>query len=95
VVDHYIFLARVARRTSDIDVERGGLLPEEGGGGIPSALAELVTDAAALVVEQLWHPVRKRPVVKRRLKTNCEAESRLRSDSGHREIQWSPPTAYG
>jgi hypothetical protein len=80
----------VARRSSDPSRERD---PVEGG-GIPAEVADLTTDAATLFAEHLWHPIRKRRFVQRRLDENRKAVEALRAeepDDPFDRTDWSPP----
>jgi hypothetical protein len=93
IVDRYIFLAHVARRASDAAFE---VAPDpEFGGGIWGPLADLTTDAATMLAEHLWHPVRKRRLMKRWLRDNRKAEDALRQggddDGDSLRIDWAPP----
>jgi hypothetical protein len=90
IVDRYIFLAHVARRASDASFE---VSPDpEHGGGISSDLADLVVDAAILLTDHMWHPVRKRWAVKRSLDESRAAEREMRAtDDDFPPINWSRP----
>lgn len=92
VVDHYIFLAQVARQASDAAADHSGGDPDAS--GIPTPLFNLVGDAASLVVDHLWHPYRKRVAVARGLRKNRTAERALRNDE-EMDVGWSPPLIYG
>jgi hypothetical protein len=77
LVDRYIFLAQAARQTSDASA---GLYPgEEGGGAISPELGRLVDGAATLLADHLWHPIRNRVSVQRRLAQSRNAEAKLRA----------------
>ena len=91
VVDHYVFLARVARRASDQAMEQSG----GEASGIPTELFALVEGAASLVVDHLWHPYRKRIAITRGLKKNRSVERSLREDADLERMDWSPPLVYG
>jgi hypothetical protein len=87
VVDRYAFLAQVARRTSETSWE---LQPDpEVGGTISSQLNVLVRDAAELLVDHLWHPVRSHGLLRFRLIRGRRKEQRLRTDSEERSIVWT------
>jgi hypothetical protein len=80
VVDRYLRLATVARRSSDRSAE---LLPEEAGGGVIQGILEtLVSDSATLVVDELWHPHRRRFAIRRRLAQNERDEAAAREKPG-------------
>jgi hypothetical protein len=91
VIDHYVFLAQVARQASDAGMEQSG---DPAAAGIPTALFNLVAEAASLVVDHLWHPYRKRVAVARGLRKNRAAERALRDDE-EMAVGWSPPLIYG
>jgi hypothetical protein len=77
LIDRYLYLAAIARRTSESSWYEH---PEdEGGGGISVAIAELVNDAAAAVVDHVWHPVRRRGATKRVLSESQRREQALRA----------------
>jgi hypothetical protein len=89
VVDHYIFLAGVARRSSDRSWDG-----DPKGGAIPTRLANVTTDAAILLAEHLWHPIRKHRFVQRRFDQSRTAVDALREESAtdlFDKIDWSPP----
>jgi hypothetical protein len=90
IVDRYIYLAYVARRKSDVAFDMD---PDpEYGGGIPTALFDLVADGAILLTEHMWHPVRRRWTVKRLLASNKARERKVREeDDDVPQINWSPP----
>lgn len=95
VVDRYIFLVHVARRSSDDSWERDPD-PDSGGGGIPGQLGSLTSDAASLLAEHLWHPLRNQRRVKRGLAKSREEEADFRAQDEDLEpffaaIDWSPP----
>jgi hypothetical protein len=96
IVDRYIFLAAVARRESDADWAINpypAVADEPGGGGISVKLGDLVSDAATMLAEHLWHPLRNSRRVARLLAASRVEERRLRSEPGERfgrSIDWSP-----
>jgi hypothetical protein len=94
IVDRYIYLAHVARRASKESWEEYPVA-EEGGGAISGALADLVTDAATMLAEHLWHPFRKRPMARRLLKQSHEEEATIRrheAELPYGQIDWTPYT---
>lgn len=66
LVAEYIQLAYVARRASERSWEE--LPDEEHSGGIPGDLASLTRDAAATVIDHIWHPHHRRLLTRRDLK---------------------------
>jgi hypothetical protein len=50
----------------------------------------LVGDAAELLVDHLWHPVRSRGLLRFRLIRSRRSERRSRTDSEERGIVWTP-----
>jgi hypothetical protein len=91
IVDRYIYLTQVARRASQelwtIDPHPD---PEEGSGAISSALADLVTDAATLLAEHLWHPFRKRRMIGRLLSESHKGEATLHDEEKYGRVDWTP-----
>ena len=59
------------------------------GGAILSALDELVVAAAEILMDNLWHPVRARHVVVKRLRTLDAREQELRGHDDGRLLPWS------
>jgi hypothetical protein len=93
VVDRYIILAAVAMQAAEQSLEESGGAEAA---GIPSGLAELVRNAARIVVDNQWHPYRTALSVGRRLKASEQAERSLRSaaSSSVERLNWSPVGIY-
>jgi hypothetical protein len=92
IVDQYIYLAHVARRSSEASWE---IYKDQdiGGGVILGELADLATDAAELLAEHLWHPVRSRRAVKAWLEDNRTRRLALQREDpdDFGPIDWSSP----
>jgi hypothetical protein len=76
VVQQYLYMARVGRRTEQIQMDSPGGIP---GGAIPSDLAQLIEMAVETLSAQLWHPRRARLSWKTRVGSLNRVIDRLRS----------------
>jgi hypothetical protein len=88
VVDRYLCLVYVARRQSEAGYEEDW--PEESG-GIPTALADLVVEAATILAEHMRHPYRGYRPVQRELRMLDAQERALRDDEEGRKWDWTAP----
>jgi hypothetical protein len=86
-VETYARLAQYAQRMSEDSWKV--VADPEFGGGIPGTLGDLTRSAASLLVDNLWHPYRKRLHVASGLsKLTADQEALRQSDEG---IPWDIP----